>query len=107
MSWSGVEDVKTYDGRRDGPVHVWFELSYSHYLVLPRSLMSAMPVEWQERMVVCLREMRRACAQMEMNDRYTVTLRGDKGRIASDPYSEYRHSTVPDLEIPDLEALDA
>ena len=89
-----------YDGRRDGPIHEWFQLSYSHYLVLPRSLMSAMPVEWQERMATCLREMQRACDHLEINDKYTVLLRGENGRVVHDPYSQYRHSDVPNLEIP-------
>ena len=91
--------LREYDGRRDADVHEWFGLSYSHYLVLPRSLMSAMPVEWQGRMVVCLREMQDACRNLKVNDKYTVLLRASKGRIEKDPYSDYRHSTVENLEI--------
>ena len=82
------------DGRHDGPVHLWFELTYSNYLVLPRSLMQAMPVEWQARMVACLDEMREAVRHLDLNDRYTVLLRGEKGRIVSDPYAEYRRPVV-------------
>lgn len=87
------------DGRLSGPVHGWFELSYSHYLVLPRSLMQAMPIEWQERMADCLEEMHEACEPLEINDRYTVLLRGEKGRIVSDPYSDYRHPKIHSLPI--------
>ena len=36
------------------PIHEFFELSYAHYLVLPRSLLQSMPVEWQKRFVECL-----------------------------------------------------
>ena len=89
-----------HDNRQDGPVHEWFELSYANYLVLPRSLMQAMPLEWQERMTQCLREMRAACEHLEVNDRYTVLLRGEKGRIVSDPYSQYRRPKIHALEIP-------
>lgn len=40
----------------DGPIHGWFSLSYCNYLVLNRTLLQRMPIEWQERMVACLRE---------------------------------------------------
>lgn len=85
-----------YDGRHDAAIHQWFELSYAHYLVLPRSLLQAMPVEWQERFVACLNEMRAACEDMrlDINDNYTVILRGEKGRIVKDPYSEYRRPVI-------------
>lgn len=41
----------------DGPVHAWFGLSYAHYLTVPRSIMQAMPKEWQERMVELMNEL--------------------------------------------------
>ena len=88
-----------YDGRHDAAVHQWFELSYSHYLVLPRSLMQAMPIEWQERLVACLNEMQEACRGLGINDKYTVLLRGDKGRIVRDPYSDYRHPIIDCLPV--------
>lgn len=63
--------------------------------------MQAMPIEWQERMTTCLKQMREACRPLHVKDNYTVLLRGDKGRIVRDPYAEYRHSDVGNLEIPD------
>lgn len=91
-----------YDGRRDSAIHGWFGLSYSHYLVLPRSVLQVMPVEWQERFTACLDELREASKPMgPIADRYTVLLRGEKGRIVKDPLAEYRHSDLPDLEIPE------
>lgn len=82
-------------------VNEWFGLTYSHYLVLPRSLMQAMPGEWQERMVACLLEMCSACISLELNDNYTVLLRGEKGRIVQDPYSNYRHPVIHSLPTKD------
>jgi hypothetical protein len=35
-------------------VHGWFELSYAQYLTVPRSVLEAMPQEWQARFVHCL-----------------------------------------------------
>jgi hypothetical protein len=37
-------------------LHTWWELSYSSYLVIPRSLMQSMPDEWQRRMAELLDE---------------------------------------------------
>jgi hypothetical protein len=71
------------------PIHTWFELSYSSYLVLPRSILQSMPTEWQRRFVDCLHEAREAAEPLKMNDRYTVLLRGERGRIVSDPYCNY------------------
>lgn len=45
------------DDRLNGPIHCWFGLSYSNYLVLHRTPMQSMPVEWQQRMVTCLGEL--------------------------------------------------
>lgn len=39
------------------PVHDWFELSYAQYLTIPRSVMEAMPKDWQVRMVECLEQL--------------------------------------------------
>lgn len=61
------------NARLDGPIHTWFELSYSNYLVLPRSLMQSMPVEWQQRMVACVEELRRAYEHLDHPDAYEVT----------------------------------
>lgn len=60
------------DDRLDGPVHTWFGLSYSNYLVLHRTLMQSMPVEWQERMVACLDELYEAYAHVDKPDTYWV-----------------------------------
>jgi len=94
------DQVTNYDGRQSSHIHVWFELSYAHYLVLPRSLMQAMPVEWQARMVECLREMMEATRKLELNDKYEVLLRGERGLIVDDPYREYRRPVIDRLEVP-------
>lgn len=48
------------NARTDGPIHGYFGLTYSNYLVLHRSLMQSMPVEWQERAVAVFEELRSA-----------------------------------------------
>jgi hypothetical protein len=56
----------------DGPIHDWFELSYSNYQVLHRTLMQSMPLEWQERMVDCLGELHVAFEHVPQPDRFQV-----------------------------------
>ncbi|NEA52370.1 hypothetical protein [Streptomyces sp. SID10815] len=56
----------------DGPIHGWFELSYSNYAVLHRTLMQSMPTEWQDRMVACLEELREAYLHIEQPEAFKV-----------------------------------
>ena len=56
----------------DGPIHEWFSLSYSNYLVLPRTLLQSMPIEWQERMVACLTELQDAFEHLPQPEAYRV-----------------------------------
>ena len=54
------------------PVHEWFELTYSNYLVLPRTLLQSMPVDWQQRMVASLDELRAAFEHIPQAEGYKV-----------------------------------
>lgn len=65
-----TDTVKTHP--TDGPVHLWFSLSYCNYLVLPRTLMQSMPIEWQERMTACLDEMYDAFQHVPQAEAYKV-----------------------------------
>jgi hypothetical protein len=56
----------------DGPIQDWFELSYTNYQVIPRTLMQSMPIEWQERMVACLEELGAAYQHLEHAQVYKV-----------------------------------
>lgn len=72
------------------PIHMWFELSYSNYLVYPRSILQSMPREWQQRFVSCLIEAENAAAGLpDVPQNYNVTPRGQAGRFQKDPYSNY------------------
>lgn len=37
-------------------IHTWFSLTYSNYLVLPRSVFQSMPDEWQTKSVELLED---------------------------------------------------
>lgn len=85
---SGVESTELSE-RLQGPMHSFFGLSYANYLVLPRSLIQLMPVEWQERLKTCLEEMH---VNFEQDaDNYSVQLRDENGRFIKDPLAAYRH----------------
>lgn len=59
--------------RLDGPIHGWFGLTYSNYLVLHRSMMQSMPVDWQERAVALFDELDGAFTNLDRAPAYIVT----------------------------------
>jgi hypothetical protein len=70
------------------PIHGWFELTYSSYLVVPRSILQSMPQAWQARFVACLEELRDA-APTDAPTEYWV--RATDGKLfVRDPYSDYQ-----------------
>ncbi|MFQ2188705.1 hypothetical protein [Aeromonas jandaei] len=75
----------------EAPFHQWFGLTYSSYLVLPRSVLEAMPFEWQERAIELLDEAREMLDTDAIPDNYCVQLRGDSGRFVRDQFANYRH----------------
>ena len=87
--------------RQSGPMHEWFGLSYSSYLVLHRSMIQEMPTEWQARLRQCLDELDEAFAHI-INDEaqfkscYVVTPREHwyGGKFCRDPMPHYRHSPL-------------
>ena len=78
----------------DNPIHNWFQLTYSSYLILPRLILQAMPEEWQQKLVDLLEEVQEV---IEFPDDYTASYSIQyrvNGKIASDPYRDYRRGTV-------------
>lgn len=88
--------------RLNGPMHDWFALSYSNYLVMPRSLIQEMPIEWQQRFSALLEEWEEIVSPYVdgMGERleYSVQARDGKGRFRKDPFAAYRHSRHRILE---------
>lgn len=79
--------------RTDGPIHGYFGLSYSNYLVLHRTLMQSMPVDWQTRAVALFAELDAAYAHIEHAECYDV-------RPAKDMYfNELTEHEIKRLEI--------
>lgn len=84
------ETINMYNESTE-PVSLWFELSRAQYLTVPRSVMQAMPLEWQRKMAVLLSELDDTIDWRPKEGRYWVRLKDDKGRYVNDPLMEYRH----------------
>jgi hypothetical protein len=56
----------------DGPVHKWFSLSYCNYVVLHRTLLQSMPIEFQQRAVALFEEMDEAFAHVDRPECFKV-----------------------------------
>jgi hypothetical protein len=96
------------------PIHNAFGLTYSSYLVMPRSLLQEMPEEWQRRFVDLCEEFE-AKFPAYMGNRYTVQLRDPSTSTESyldecdewvepepvhipDPLADYRHPNQEAIE---------
>lgn len=79
--------------RKVGPVHGLFGLSYASYLVIPRLALQEQSLDWQKRFAALMDEI-----DVATPDNYDVRRRGDKGKLISDPWKDYRHSTVEDAQ---------
>ncbi len=56
----------------DEPIHYFFGLTYSNYLVLHRTLMQSMPADWQRRAVAVFEELHAAFAHVDQAENYIV-----------------------------------
>lgn len=65
----------------DGAIHEWFSLTYANYLILPRSVLQSMPLEWQDRFVSCLRELDRAFGHLDWPDYDVRALKREREHI--------------------------
>lgn len=70
------------------PVHVWFGLSYSNYLVIPRSVLQSMPQQWQARFVALLEQIPEVLDVETAPSDYWVRAR-EGGRFVTDPFRGY------------------
>jgi len=79
------------------PISEWFELTYAHYLTIPRLVMESMPVEWQEKMSALLQDMDDTFDWRPKEGCYWVRLRDDRGRFQDAPLGDYRHGSCEHL----------
>lgn len=72
------------------PIHNFFGLSYSNYLVLPRSVLQSMPIKWQEDFVKLIEQIPETIDEdFEPEGGYTVLTLDKNKKFISNPYSNY------------------
>lgn len=69
----------------------FWELSYAQYLTIPRSVICSMPVVWQDRFALLLKEMDNCLDWRPEEGSYWCRLRDNRGRLVHDPLMNYRH----------------
>lgn len=73
------------------PVHGFFGLTYASYLVVQRSVLQAMPVEWQRKFVALMSELRETVDTDQIPSDFWVRARSPNGNcFMADPFREYR-----------------
>lgn len=73
------------------PVRHEFGFTYANYFVRQRSVLQAMPIEWQRRFVQLMDELEAAIDIEAIPSSFHVHAVDDRGKYASDPYRDYRH----------------
>jgi hypothetical protein len=71
------------------PIHFWFELTYSNYLVLHRSALQTMPVEWQAKFVTLLEQIGEHIDMSQMPSEFMVRAK-KHGRFIHDDFADYQ-----------------
>lgn len=71
------------------PIHNFFGLSYSSYLVLRRSVMQSAPLEWQQRFCALMEDLEEMFDGEYLDGKFTVQMRDEKGRFIADDYADY------------------
>jgi len=73
------------------PIHDWFSLTYSSYLILPRSILQAMPQDWQRKVLRLIEEVEDTLEYEGSDYEYMVKRRIGNGQFSSDPLANYRY----------------
>lgn len=83
--------VKVAEHWKDNPeaIHLWFSLSYSNYLVLPRSVLQSMPPEWQQQFCTLLDQLREEFGELPWPHSYMVCARRSDGKFIKDEIPHY------------------
>lgn len=70
------------------PIHAAFGLSYANYLVIPRTVLQSMPVEWQREFVRLVDQTHVMFPGWEP-DGYRVHALDKRGKVVKDPLADY------------------
>ena len=73
----------------DGEIHNWFGLSYASHLVLPRSVLQSMPLEWQEKFVEMIKEISKELEVEDMPEYRVNAIDSTTKKFLKDHYAQY------------------
>ena len=83
---AAMDELHEYNS--DGPIHLWFGLSYSSYMVLQRTILQSMPHECQQKLIDLLDEVEETL-EIPEHPNFQVLARNDRGRFIEDPLRDY------------------
>jgi hypothetical protein len=83
------------------PIHAWFSLSYANYFVMARSVLQAMPAEWQKKFVVLINELHDTLEYDDEDIReYQVTARQrGTGHYIKDKLANYKYPVAGAIHV--------
>jgi len=84
------------------PIHGWFELSYSSYFAMQRTVLQSMPADWQRLFVELLEAIERTLDLTGVPDRFRVQAVDERGKSIRDPFRDYERGRrrIPRKEPP-------
>ena len=80
-------ELKTEDQE---PIHNWFGLTYSSYLILQRTILQSMPKLWQKKFVDLLEELEDATFDLKDVPGNFWVRAYKNNKFTHDPYSNYK-----------------
>jgi hypothetical protein len=79
------------EGEIETPINDSFGIGRTAYFVVPRLALESMPVDWQK-------EFLRLVDLLPETPEYSVYRKDKEGRFQSDPWSNYRHGNIMDIQ---------
>jgi hypothetical protein len=84
------------------PIHTWFELSYSSYFAVQRTVLQSMPTDWQRLFVELLEAAARTLDLTGVPTNFRVWAVDEGGKFIRDPFKDYERGRrrIPRKEPP-------
>lgn len=86
-----VTETEDSMGFTERGIHDWFGLTYGNYLVVPRTLLEQMPMDWQNEMVSLLDKADAFFSDVPDYEYKVTAIDPKTKRYTKDPLAEYRH----------------
>ena len=86
--------------RRDGAINKAFGLTYANFLVLPRTFLMDMPLEWQNQFAKLLEQYNESVSDLSPDYEYDINISfKNSGKFCKIPkiYTDYRHPIHMDV----------